>query len=528
MAQCLHPRYIKTSSGFRRVPCGRCAACLTKKGIRNACYIDLEHQSSSSQFFFTLTYANFFLPIVRVDYSPECECYFANPYSRRIIDDTFGSSLYSWYASEFNGHDDKVWDLISSKTKLPKKFVPILYIRDVQLFMKRFKIDLIRKFNIATKYVEQIRYYYCGEYGTKHFRPHFHFLLFIPENIRPFISSEHLREAVSSSWTYGFIDWQRSKGRNSSYLAEYLNGNNLLTPFHCLKFFRQRSRHSNYFAETYFPRTPEGIISNGPGFFAPASYIHGGRVKQCLPPSSIERRLFPKCLQYRLLLPEQIVSVYTSFEDALSELTPRWLGPEKLAREILCRGLKKSLVLRRLYSIYRHQALDERSLYGIFLCSYKFLNLCKKFDYRPFEYLDIIRKFYDNKEIALLRSQYVAQDLFVKTYVQDLNKPENIYFLSNFYDNFIFDEDKRENSSRKYVSSSIEREFLFNLSYGLNMCDIITYDDIHYKNNPEFIVQTQNSVQLYFDKVKHKKDVSSEVVDCSIENFKQNKYLWQT
>lgn len=527
MAQCLHPRYIKTFLGFRKVDCGRCASCLNKKGIRNSCYVDLEHQSSSSQFFFTLTYANYFLPIVRVDYSPECECYFANPYNKRLIEDNYGASLYSWRASEFNGHDDKVWDHISKKTKLPKRFVPVIYIRDVQLFMKRLKINLIRTFKISTDYVEQIRYYYCAEYGTKHFRPHFHFLLFIPENIRPFLSSELLREAVCSSWTFGIIDWQRSKGKNSSYLAEYLNSASSLTSFHCLKFFRQRSRHSNYFAESYFPSTPEGVLSNGSAFFAPSAYVHGGKLKSCLPPSSIERRLFPKCLRYRLLLPEQILSVYLSFEDALSECSPRWYGPEKLACEILY-NRSRSLVLDRLYKIYGHQILDERTLYGVFLCSYKFLKLCKQFDYQPFEYLDLIRKFYDNKEIALLRSQYEAQDSFVRKYVQDCNTPENIYFLSNFYDNFIFDEEKRDFPSRKYVSSLIEREFLFNLNYGLNLCDVITYEEIHYRKNPMYIEESQKSLQLHCDKIKHKEDITSDDVDYIIDNFKEKFDLWQT
>lgn len=526
MAQCLHPRFIKTFTGFRKVDCGHCASCLNKKGIRNACYIDLEHQSSSLQFFFTLTYADFFLPIVRVDYSLECECYFANPYNKRIIEDTAGSSLYSWRASEFNGHDDKIWEHISRKTKLPKRFVPIIYIRDAQLFMKRLKINLIRDFNISTDYVEQIRYYYCAEYGTKHYRPHFHFLLFIPQSIRSFISPECLREAVCSSWTFGIIDFQRSKGKNSSYLAEYLNCSSCLTHFHCLKFFRQRSRHSNYFAESYFPSIPEGILSNGPDFFSPAAYVHGGKLKQCLPPSSIERRLFPKCLRYSLLLHEQIMSVYLSFEDALAEFSPKWFGPEKLAVQLL--KSRHSLVLNRLYKIYGRQILDERTLYGVLLCSYKFLKLCKKFDYRPSEYIDIIRKFYDNKEIALLRSQYVAQDLFVKKFVRDTNTPENIYFLSNFYDNFIFDEEKRDNSSRKYVSSVIEREFLFNLNYCLNLCDSITYDEIHFRRNPMYIEESQKSLQLFQDKVKHKDDISSDDIDFVHVKFKQYFDLWQT
>lgn len=528
MAQCLHPRYVKTSTGFHKVDCGHCASCLNKKGIRNACYIDLEHQSSSYQIFFTLTYADYFLPIVRVDYSPECEYYFANPYNKRLIEDNLGASLYSWRASEFNGHDDKVWDRISKKTKLPRKFVPVIYIRDAQLFVKRFKNELIRKHFIDKKYVEKIRYYYCGEYGVKHLRPHFHFLLFIPQDIQSVLSPQCLREAVCSSWSFGIVDFQRSKGKNSSYLAEYLNGNNSLTDFHRLKFFRQRSRHSNYFAESYFQATPEGVISAGHSYFAPQYYIHGGKLKSVFPPSSIERRLFPKCLQFRMLLPEQILPTYLSYQYALSEIAPRWLCPERLAKELIGKFGLKSPTVRFLYNIFGFRALDERTLYGIFLCSQKFLKLCKQFDYQPFEYIDVIRKYYDNKDIALLRSQYEAQEIFVQNFVVRQNKPENIYFLSNFYDNFIFDEDKRDNSSRVYVSSLTERNFLFHLSYGLNMCDIISYDEIHYKRNPQYIEQCQSSLQLYKDKIKHKEDVSSDDIDCINEHFKQQYDLWQT
>lgn len=526
MAQCLHPRYVKTSTSFRKVDCGHCASCLNKKGIRNACYLDLEHQSSSYQFFFTLTYANYFLPIVRVDYSSECECYFANPYNKRIIEDNNGASLYSWHASEFNGHDDKVWDRISSRTKLPRKFVPIIYIRDVQLFMKRFKIELIRKHFIDKSDVEKIRYYYCGEYGTKHYRPHFHFLLFIPEDIKSRVSPECLREAVCSSWTFGIIDWQRSKGKNSSYLAEYLAGNNTLTDFHNLKFFRQRSRHSNYFAESYFQATPERVIGAGSCFFTPQYYVHGGKLKSALPPSSIERRLFPKCLQFRVLLPEQIVSTYFSYKNALAEVTPRWLSPERLAKVLLDKYGLSSHVVRSLYNIFGYRALDERTLYGIFLCSQKFFRLCKQFDYQPFDYLDVIRKYYDNKDIALLRSQYEAQEIFVQEYVVRQNKPENIYFLSNFYDNFIFDEEKRDNGSRLYVTSFVERNFLFHLSYGLNMCDIITYDDMHYKHNPQYIKDSQSSMQLFVDKIKHKEDISSDDIDYINNQFKEKYYCY--
>lgn len=524
MSQCLHPRYVQTPSGLRKVPCGKCSACLNKKGIRNACYIDVEHLSSGYAMFGTLTYCNYFLPIVRVDYDERTATYFCNPYNRRLIEDNYGGSLYSFKSSEFNGHDESVWSQISSRTKLPRKFVPVIYVRDFQLYQKRFKQYLIRNLNILPEHVEKIRYYYCGEYGTKHYRPHFHFILFVPEDIRYVLTPERLREAVCSSWNFGRIDFQRSKGKNSSYLAEYLNGNSTLTAFHRLHEFRQRSRHSNHFAEAYFPSKPSEIVRNVAEGASVSYYVCGGKLKHVLPPSSIEHSKFPKCLHYSMLLPQQRLSAYLSYEYALGELCPRWYPPLAAAREILNRGFN-SPTFRILFGIYGYSIMNESTLYGLFYCSQRFLKVCKIYDYSIYDYLSLIERYYNCKELTLLFNQYEQQAAFVDEYVINRGVPENIYFLTNFYDNFIFS-DSPEDNVHKYKVSSVEYRFLWNLAYGLNLCDDIDSSIIHYKNNPQYKEDAQSSEQLWLDKVKHKHEAQSSSVDFINDKFNSKYYYY--
>lgn len=65
-------------------------------------------------------------------------------------------------------HDENSFlTLTYSNENLPDKGT--LVKRDVQLFIKR-----LRKF----VYPKKVRYFYCGEYGDRTFRPHYHMLLF--------------------------------------------------------------------------------------------------------------------------------------------------------------------------------------------------------------------------------------------------------------------------------------------------------------------------------------------------------------
>lgn len=116
---CLGPISIRnpdetSPERFIRVPCGKCAACLSRKRNEWSYRLECELKHSVSAFFITLTYDDVNVP-----------------------DDGFG------------------------RLSLRKK--------DCQLFLKRLRKSLPDW---------HIRYYLCGEYGSNTHRPHYHAVMF--------------------------------------------------------------------------------------------------------------------------------------------------------------------------------------------------------------------------------------------------------------------------------------------------------------------------------------------------------------
>lgn len=92
--------------------------------------------------------------------------------------------------------------------------------RDIQLFMKRLRKKL--------KGVK-IRYFYCGEYGKKRGRPHYHLILFgyCPDDIRfNFVKAgiKHYRSAlIEQIWKLGNVDIEIELNLdNTKYCAKYM------------------------------------------------------------------------------------------------------------------------------------------------------------------------------------------------------------------------------------------------------------------------------------------------------------------
>ena len=77
---------------------------------------------------------------------------------------------------------------------------------DMTRFLKRLRKALPKK---------SFRYYYCGEYGSKTDRPHWHGILF---GINPY-SAEKL---IEEKWGKGFIKLTTYDDRASSYVAKYI------------------------------------------------------------------------------------------------------------------------------------------------------------------------------------------------------------------------------------------------------------------------------------------------------------------
>jgi hypothetical protein len=92
--------------------------------------------------------------------------------------------------------------------------------RDAQLFLKRFRKKLDDQL---------IRYYYCGEYGDKLGRPHFHFLIFgydFPDKV--FYSLNRGKDKLYNSpmldklWGKGFAVIAALTFQTAAYVARYV------------------------------------------------------------------------------------------------------------------------------------------------------------------------------------------------------------------------------------------------------------------------------------------------------------------
>lgn len=115
------------------IPCGQCIGCRLEYSRQWAIRIMLEAKQYEFNWFITLTYDNDHLPEIRE--SVDCD------------------------------ENGEITNYYMMNTLVP---------RDLELFMKRFRQLVKRKFN----WNEPVRFYACGEYGDESSRPHYHLCIF--------------------------------------------------------------------------------------------------------------------------------------------------------------------------------------------------------------------------------------------------------------------------------------------------------------------------------------------------------------
>ena len=93
----------------------------------------------------------------------------------------------------------------------------------IQKFFKRFRKEL-------DNYGNRIRYFYCGEYGTKTYRPHYHLLIFGISPQHPVFHWDIHRVVTKSGWSlrlktwkYGFVNLSARVERGTfRYVCSYM------------------------------------------------------------------------------------------------------------------------------------------------------------------------------------------------------------------------------------------------------------------------------------------------------------------
>lgn len=214
------------------VPCGKCVACLRKRQRDYASRLIREVRSASDMFFVTLTYNNQSLPLAQTFFRVNVDSGEEERVSNSLI---FGSDEFSDIRSELVRIKSSRKARYVTKYVLDHKgsalningyyyysrFTPSLFREDVKNWIKGCRVQYKRDFGVNLDF----RYAWCGEYGPRGTRPHYH-LCFLN------LSSEQLVYMLNR-WHKGFVYWKEVPAFNpdgtnaraiaANYIAKYVS-----------------------------------------------------------------------------------------------------------------------------------------------------------------------------------------------------------------------------------------------------------------------------------------------------------------
>ena len=246
--KCLHPiRITNKYTGEKIVTgCGKCRLCRANKGFRYTSLVTQESNAAKHVVFVTLTYAPEFLPTYRLE--------------------SVGNGNYDVFTDDGEYLGTVEYGNLSRVTRFLNKVncngrVPTLSKDDLQKFFKRLRKN----------YGKKVRYFACGEYGPKHYRPHYHLLFFFDSSdcltqsghtlsefpaytwskqdlpLSPQTGISDFEYSLRKSWRFGRVDCSLvSQGSCASYVAMYVNSFSDVPPFFALPSSKCFCVHSRF------------------------------------------------------------------------------------------------------------------------------------------------------------------------------------------------------------------------------------------------------------------------------------------
>ena len=240
---CYHPKHIliknpRPTAAYPEsyieldVPCGKCVDCLRKRQRDYSSRLIREVQSAKDMFFVTLTYNNQSIPLCQSFFRVNLDTGEEERVSESVIygSNDFGdiraelvqqkSSRKARYVTKY------VLDYKGSALNINgfyyySRFTPSLFREDVKNWIKGCRVQYQRDFGVKLDF----RYAWCGEYGPRGSRPHYH-LCFLN------ISSEQLIYMLNR-WHYGYTYWSEVPAFNpdgtnaraiaAKYIAKYVS-----------------------------------------------------------------------------------------------------------------------------------------------------------------------------------------------------------------------------------------------------------------------------------------------------------------
>lgn len=427
--KCLEPKRLINPHTHKHIlaPCGKCAACLTNKSNQRTLKCKLESNYNKYCYFITLTYAEDYVPNIKL--IKHGEEYLGILNSRNLpIRTNVGTITYKLADELYIGKfKTSLSEYLKITSRTTNEKLNILYKPDVQLFMKRLRKQISKDYKN-----EKIRYYITGEYGPTTYRPHFHILLWFENKTL----SENLGKYLSSCWLYGRISSEQALNA-ASYVASYVNSTCNLPPILTSKYIKQFSLHSQFLGAKAF-ETEDEILSE-----THALEFARRRVNLCGTPTdvnswrSINNSRYPKCRKYATLDSCRSYDLYTLARKAKTAY-PNSSNFSELRDNILndvynISNLYKSndnsiqfhsrLACVDYYTNYisAYQLVSEqerktysRTLYLDLLTSNKFLKNINYDDNKVSSYINKIHLFYSELEYDYLKRQIQSTDDIIK------------------------------------------------------------------------------------------------------------------
>lgn len=470
--KCCNPQRIRNphTGDWIKVPCGKCDACRNSKSSLQTMKCKLESLSHNYCMFVTLTYDDKHIPRIKLIPHPDIVySYYAVLVTERLSD---GEVLFDIEL------DNTARQMLSCKFQ--HEDYPILWKRDAQLFIKRFRKHL------NTFSHEKIRYYLIGEYGPSHFRPHYHVLFWFNDK-KIF---ENFGECLSRSWKFGRVDYSLSRGQCAQYVAQYVNGSVPLPRIFSFDETRPFSTHSFFLGEKILETKGKTFTKENFKDFVRRSVHFGDAYSEFTVWRSFESRIFPKCPRFGQLNEFECVKAYRTYE-----LASQWSGENRVSYQVkeimscLQFGVKDDIIdyFRKFFhvgNLSSYSDCDKQKLYNqIFLhlsvSKHFLMRVCNNNSLGEIKNkINLIKEYYNWKDYECLKKQLVLEDEILRNpSCDDIN-------ITLFFDSVDNESLSLQNDFQPFV--------------------FISDDDVY--NESSLVKQFRaESYKISHDKIKHKK-----------------------
>lgn len=434
LINCLHPVKIERNGVIDYVPCGTCEYCRFVRNTSMSERIRLEMQSHKYCIFFTLTYADLFLP--KMLYNDDLKGFYVPDDDL----DTISSNCHEHGLFFYYPWLDKRTRRYMSLKMKQDGFIPRLSRGDVQNFVKRFRRYIDYHFcKGLSKYEKQkfqVLYAICGEYGPSVYRPHMHGVFMFDSPI----IAKHIKEILHSSWSFGSSSYRWSSDANSGrYVAQYINCDADLPS--CFKF--RDVRPFLLVSKTHplgFGKINEAAVQKVVDTCSPTISLfddHKGCDIELPLFNALEHRLFPQFSGYRYLptyVRHRLVKLAIAFptyerflyncqgrlEDYSNSLLNDYFSVKIKHHET--RASKTTID-----SDVTPRVVLDSALYSLYLAAKRIEKNCIKYGVSSLDkYLDKIDTYIDNKE----KYQLALQMDFENNYLS--KHPSEFTYLDKF------------------------------------------------------------------------------------------------